>query len=136
VTRRLRRVVTSLSLAGGLVIAVAACGADAPPTEPTGEAADTVISIAAANLEFEGGGIMVPAEQGFTIRLDNRDDGIPHGLAIMGGPGLATEVVATDIATGPVTIDLEVPTGLVAGAYQLICPVHPVTMVTDLTVGP
>jgi hypothetical protein len=135
VTGRVRRLVASVSLVTGLAISVAACAADVPP-EPTGERAETVITIAAANIAFEGGGIMVPAEQGFTIRLDNRDDGIPHGLAIMGGPGLATEVVATDIATGPVTIDLDVPTGLVAGSYQLICPVHPVTMVTDLSVGP
>jgi hypothetical protein len=119
---------------GLLAFALAACGPQPTPA-PEGSS-DSVITIAAVDIAFEGGGIMVPAGQGFTLRLDNRDDGIPHGLAIMGGPGLATEVVSTDIAVGPVQIDLEVPTGLVAGAYQLICPVHPTTMVTELTVEP
>lgn len=117
-------------LAGGL----AACGAQATPAP--GGPGDPVITIAAVAIAFEGGDIVVPAEQAFTIRLDNRDDGIPHGLAIMGGPGLATEVVASTIVVGPVEIDLDVPTGLVAGAYQLICPVHPATMVTELSVRP
>jgi plastocyanin len=115
---------------------MAACAADVSPTEPAVEPGDTVIEIVAADIAFEGGGISVPAEQGFTIHLANRDAGFPHGVAIMGGPGMATEVVASTIVEGPAEVDLAVPTGLVAGAYQLICPVHPMTMVSDLTVGP
>jgi hypothetical protein len=116
-----------------LAMGLAACGTEATPAP--GGPGDSVITIAAVGIAFEGGDIRVPAELAFTIRLDNRDDGIPHGLAIMGGPGMATEVVAGTIAVGPVQTDLDVPTGLVAGAYQLICPVHPSTMVTGLTVG-
>ena len=64
--------------------------------------------------------------------LDNQDDGVPHDIALLGIDG-RTKLAATEIVIGPASTELDVP-GLVPGAYQLWCEVHPM-MVSRLAVG-
>lgn len=112
--------------------------APAPAPAPAGAVAGAtavVVPLAARDIAFDRQRLQISAGAAIRFELANRDADIPHGLAIMGGPGLATEVIAGTITVGPGRTDLEVPTGLVAGAYQLICPVHPATMVVELQVG-
>lgn len=143
-----------LGLVSALALLLSACGsadtasgdggaqaqaqAPAPAPAPAGAVAGAtavVVPLAARDIAFDRQRLQLPAGAAIRFELANRDADIPHGLAIMGGPGLATEVIAGTITVGPGRTDLEVPTGLVAGAYQLICPVHPATMIVDLHVG-
>lgn len=141
-----------LGLVSALALLLSACGsadtasgdggaqaqAPAPAPAPAGAVAGAtavVVPLAARDIAFDRQRLQLPAGAAIRFELANRDTDVPHGLAIMGGPGLATEVVAGAIIVGPGQTDLEVPTGLIAGGYQLICPVHPATMIVDLQVG-
>ncbi len=118
------------------VFVFAGCGQATPDGSSQAPAADVRIDLVAAGIAFDRAEVSVQADRAFRVVLDNRDEGVPHGMTVMGGPGLTTEVIASEIVTGPSEVGLQLPTGLVAGAYQIICPVHPVTMVADLVVTP
>lgn len=119
----------------GLLFAVAGCAETAPDGSPAAPLGEARIELVAAGIAFDRAEVSVEPDRAFRIVLDNRDVNIPHGIAVMGGPGFSTEVIAGEIVNGPAQVELALPTGLVAGAYRLICPVHPM-MVVDLTVAP
>ena len=110
----------------------------APEAAVTASALERPIttSLVAANITLDPVQVTMPGETPIRFELDNQDAGVPHGLAIMAGPAFDIEVIATEVEVGPVVTTLDVPTGLVAGAYRIICPVHPVTMTAALTVTP
>ena len=130
-----RRTILMAGLAA-LVLGLAGCAEAAPDGSPAAPLGEVRIELVAAGIAFDRAEVSVEPERAFRIVLDNRDVNIPHGVTVMGGPGFSTEVIVGEIVNGPAQVDLELPTGLVAGAYRLICPVHPITMVTDLTVAP
>lgn len=113
---------------------VAACGGGTGTTPPSsgGAAASTELTIVAEDIEFQPASISAPSGSDLHVTLDNRDDGVPHNLQLLGGPDLGTVIVETEIVTGPVTQETTIP-GLVPGAYRFMCVVHP-TMTVDLTV--
>lgn len=119
-----------------VVFGLVGCAEAAPDGSPAAPLGEVRIELVAAGIAFDRAEVSVEPDRAFRIVLDNRDDGVPHGLTVLGGPGLTTEVIAGEIVNGPAQVDLELPTGLVAGAYRIICPVHPSTMVSDLTVAP
>ena len=90
------------------------------------------IRLVARDIAFAPVQVGAPAGLPLHLVLDNQDDGVPHDIALMGANG-STKLGATEIVTGPATVELDVP-GLVPGVYQLLCEVHP-NMVTTLTVG-
>jgi len=118
---------------GGSLLVVAACGGS-PPSGPVGLPAGAAqeIRIVARDVVFAPPEVGVAAGVPLHLVLDNQDDGIPHGLALMGAGG-STKLGATELVIGPASVDIDVP-GLVPGVYQLLCEVHP-NMVTTLTVG-
>jgi plastocyanin len=94
---------------------------------PTG----TVVPVAAKDLAYNTSALAAPADEPFTIRFANNDDGLPHDVQIKDASGAT--VFAGDLVTGPATVDYQVP-ALKAGTYTFLCSIHP-TMTGTLTVG-
>jgi plastocyanin len=136
----------ALALAGLL----AACGSAEPapatggapseapvsgPGDPTPVIAETSgpgIVITAQAIEFGPQAVTVPAGAPFTLVLDNRDDGMPHNIAVKGMDG--TMIAKGEIVTGPARTELVVAP-LLAGSYAFTCEVHP-NMTGTITVTP
>jgi len=140
-------VVAILALAGGL----GACGGGSslsaapalptPTSVPTTPASSDVpsaaLEVTAESVAFAPTVLVGPAAAPFTITMNNRDAGIPHGIAIR--PGLPVNGVAPTapdlfvgkIVAGPAATRYAVP-ALPAGAYTFFCQVHP-NMLGSLT---
>ena len=118
--RHLRR-----ALAIPLAAALAACAL--VPGEP--------VTVVAQNIDFTPKAIQLPAGQGFHLTLDNRDDGIPHGLSLQTQTSGVepNELWTSQIQVGPTQAEYDLP-ALAAGPYLLICPVHP-NMQVEVNVG-
>ena len=100
-----------------------------PEPSPTGPAAGA-LTLAAENNEFSTDQLAVPADQPFTLTLENRDEGIPHNVSIYRD---GEAVFTGEIFNGVDTFDYEIP-ALEPGEYEFRCDVHPTTMVGTLTV--
>ena len=129
----MRRLVVLATIAAVTAI-VAGCGGASPTSPPSAGPATAAVEIrlVADDVVFVPDTVGAPAGVPLHIVLDNQDDGIPHDIALLGVDG-ATKLGATEIVPGPATAAMDVP-GLVPGAYQLLCEIHP-NMVTRLTVG-
>jgi plastocyanin len=91
--------------------------ASAAPSLP---AAD--VSIVAENIAYNTATLTIPAGRPFTLAFDNRDNGIPHDVAIRDGSGNA--LFTGELITGPKVIVYNVP-AIPAGTYTFVCTVHP-----------
>ena len=124
-----------LALAVSLLL-VGACGSPAATPAPgamtptTGDPA--ALTIVAEDIAFEPASLRVPAGTPLDITFENRDDGVPHDLRLLGDAQFSTTLVESEILTGPSTQRVPVP-GLLPGRYRFDCTVHP-NMVVDLTV--
>jgi hypothetical protein len=114
-----------LVLAVPLTAALAACAL--APAEP--------VTVVARNIDFTPKVVQVPAGLGFNLTLENRDDGIPHGLNLQTRTsGVEPDDLWTSqIQIGPTRTEYDLP-ALAAGPYLLICPVHP-NMQVELDAG-
>ena len=111
-------------------------GSEAPASADTGSAAPSggpgdVVTLTALQINWLEKELAAPADTGFTLHLDNQDNGVPHDVVIKDGTG--AELARSEVVTGVATTDLAVPP-LAAGAYQYVCSIHP-TMVGTLTAG-
>jgi cytochrome c oxidase subunit 2 len=94
------------------------------PTE-TCEPDGTDLAIVAKDIAFDPKCLAAPADEPFTITLDNQDDGIPHNISIAADPGWEEVLYAGATFNGVATQVEEVP-GLPAGTYLFRCDVHPI----------
>lgn len=126
------RHIAAVVLIGALA---AACGdaTPSPASPPTSLTDPVVIDVVAKDIVFAPDTFGVPAGADLIVRLDNRDVGIPHNVALMADAGFTTKLGESEIVTGPAFADLLVP-GLIPGRYQLVCIVHP-NMTAALDVG-
>lgn len=113
-----------------VALALAACGGD--DDEPTtaascSEVAAGEVEVVARDLEWEPTCLRGPADEPFTILVDNQDDGLNHNLHVTDAP----DEPSTQLEEGPVTQELEVE--LPAGEYRFVCDIHP-NMVGTLAV--
>ena len=67
-------------LAGGIALAVA------PEEEEEGEGERPVVVLAAFNIQYEPTSLVVPADEAFTLRFNNRDAGVQHNVDIFDNP--------------------------------------------------
>jgi plastocyanin len=92
------------------------------------------LTVTASGLRFDTSTINLVADQGTTIRLDNKDAGVQHNIAIYEDDSLQKLLFKGDLVTGPDSVDYRVP-GLPAGTYYFHCDVHP-TMNGKVVVAP
>ena len=111
------------------LVTVSCGGSDSE--EPTASADETTcavtgnrVSIASENLEFDKSCLAVPANQDFTITLDN-EEGLPHNVELL--TEASDSIYAGDIITGPKKIDYQVK-AMAPGTYKFRCTVHPTQM--------
>jgi plastocyanin len=102
-----------------------------PPPPPSGEAGVT-LEVSALNVAFEQVSLSAQGGTPFRIAFDNKDNGVPHNVAIHRDSATGEEVFKGEIFNGPDKRTYDVPP-LEAGAYAFICTVHP-TMTGTLTV--
>jgi plastocyanin/mono/diheme cytochrome c family protein len=105
----------------------------ATPT-PSGGMGETYELSAVNPVAFEQSALEVVAGVAFSILFNNKNEGVPHNVAIHEGDAgnVSTEIWKGEIFPGVGTRTYTVP-ALSAGTYAFICTVHP-NMVGTLTV--
>jgi len=111
----------------------AAPGASGAPPPSGGPAAGPPLQVSALNVAFEQTELTAPANAPFQIAFDNKDNGVPHNVAIHQGSPTGQEVFKGEIITGVAQKTYDVP-ALAAGSYAFVCSVHP-NMTGTLTVN-
>lgn len=120
----------------GLAAMLAACSGggstpgseSAAPSAPSGE----TVTITAKDLAFGQAEVPVPADEAFTIVLDNQESA-PHNVAVYSDESASTKISIGEIFSGPAQKSQAVP-ALAAGRYFFRCDVHP-DMKGTLTAG-
>jgi plastocyanin len=100
-----------------------------PPGSPPPPLEGDVVLVA-QDLKFDTAEVTAPAGAPFTIAFDNRDNGIPHDVAIRDDSGI---VFNGEDITGPGQVVEDVPP-LAAGTYTFFCTFH-ADMTGTLTAG-
>ena len=108
-----------------LAVLVAACGG--------GEERLRLEISAKTSISYSTDRLEAVAGQPFTLVFDNQDGTEPHNLEIYTDDIPRVHIAATDVKTGPITQELDVP-ALDAGEYYFQCSVHPPTMTGTLVV--
>jgi plastocyanin len=111
----------------GLTAVLAACSnagstpgsESAAPSAATGE----TVTITAKDLAFGQSAVTVPADEAFTVVLDNQE-AAPHNVAIYTDESASTKISIGEIFSGPAQKSQTVP-ALAAGSYFFRCDVHP-----------
>jgi plastocyanin len=106
-------------VAGGIALAVA------PEEEEGGEGELPVVALAAVDIAFDPTSVVVPADEAFVLRFDNRDAGVQHNVDIFDNQDFSgTALFEGELVTGVTEIDYAVdPLG--PGGYFFRCVVHP-----------
>ncbi len=126
---RHRPVSTALFCAvAGLALVGAACSSGTSSATlkqmATCTPSGTALRIVANNLHFDRDCLAAPANQPFTITLNNQENGIPHNISIYPDGQGGNALFKGDIVTGVQTTVYRVR-GLPAGTYYFQCDVHP-----------
>ena len=115
----MQRLILSLALAALAIISAACSSGSASPTPPASIPADA-ITVVAKDLAFQPTEVAAPADQPFTLVLDNQED-VPHNIAIKDSTGAV--VFKGEIINKGQEVN-SVP-ALTAGSYPFLCEVHP-----------
>ncbi len=94
----------------------------------------TVVNLTAENIAFDTDTITVPAGANVTVNFDNKDDGVPHNLAVYTDSSAAEKIFVGEIITGPATTNYTFTAPSEPGTYFFRCDVHPQQMTGDLIV--
>jgi hypothetical protein len=100
------------------------------PSAGCGEDGKIALDIVAKGIAWDTTCLVAPANEAFTINIDNQDAGIPHNLDLFTEAG-GTSIAATELQAGPVQQTLDVDP-LEAGEYYFQCDAHPTTMTGTL----
>lgn len=117
-----------LFFAGSQAGVIGGSGASPSPSgEPVAcaEGGTATITICAQLVAFETASITVPAGAPFTIHFVNKDEGIPHNVAIHEGTGTGPELYQGEIFNGVDERTYDVPALTAGKTYVYICTVHP-----------
>ena len=85
----------------------------------------TEINLTAEDIAFDTDTITVPAEANVTVHFMNKDDGVPHNLAIYDSDLRSESIFVGDIITGPDETDYTFTAPSDPGTYYFQCDVHP-----------
>ena len=106
-----------------LGVALIGCGGAPSETRPP-----EAVYLSASGIAFVQPNVEAPADAEFQLYFENREN-VPHNVNIVKADG--SSVAQGPVFSGPAGHVLEVP-ALAAGAYRLICDVHPETMRAQL----
>lgn len=131
--------------AGSLAAGCTQPGGDVTPTAtetenvttaPTAETdgPGVTFTIAADNLAFNTSTITAPAGTNVTITFENRDDGIPHNIAVYTNASAVEEIFVGETITGPAQATYTFTAPDEPGTYFFRCDVHPQQMTGDFIV--
>lgn len=83
------------------------------------------VAVMAEGYSFSTETITVPAGSEVTIEFDNRDDGVPHNVAVYTDSSASEAIFVGDIVTGPgqATYTFTAPES--PGNYFFRCDIHP-----------
>ena len=148
---------TTLMAVAVVALLGAACGGKSspsstpPPTQATGgspsasapcSGSSTSVSITAKNIAFVDtlsrqslNCLAVPANQAFTIDLDNQDSGTRHTVSIYTDSSGSQALFKGDPVTGP-AMHTYMVSALQAGTFFFRCDIHPTRMFGTFVVGP
>lgn len=112
---------TTPALLASTALLLAACGGDSGDSgaEPCNEVVDATVGVVAVDLAWKPTCLRGPADERFTIVIDNRDEAVNHNLHLTDAPAEP----ATELQPGPISQELEV--SLPAGEYEFVCDIHP-----------
>ncbi len=94
----------------------------------------TTVDLVAENIAFDTSTITVPAGAEVTVNFDNKDDGIPHNLAVYTDSSADEEIFVGDTVTGPATTTYTFTAPDDPGTYYFQCDVYPRQMNGDFIV--
>jgi plastocyanin len=115
----MQRLVLSLGLAALAIVSAACSSGSASPTPAASIPADAIV-VVAKDIAFQPTEVAAPADQAFTLVLDNQED-VPHNIAIKDSTGAI--VFKGEIITMGQEVNA-IP-ALAAGSYPFLCEVHP-----------
>jgi plastocyanin len=104
----------------------------ATTASPGGEAIS--IDLVAQNLAFNMTTITVPAGATVTVNFDNKDNSIPHNLAVYTNSSASDSIFVGEIITGPKTITYKFTAPSTPGTYFFRCDTHPTMMTGEFIV--
>ena len=110
---------TILAVAALAVVPLAGCGDEGSGGERAAVGGDGSVTIVADRLQFDVETVSAPVGS-VEFTLINRDEGVPHNLAIT-GDGVDE---STELEKGPVTQELTVEF-VGPGTYTFVCEIHP-----------
>jgi plastocyanin len=116
----MQRFILGLSLAALAIITAACSGGSASSPTPVPSIPADAIVVVAKDLAFQPTEVAAPADEAFTIVLDNQED-LPHNIQVKDSTG-------ADVFTGEIINKGQVSNAipaLAAGSYPFICQVHP-----------
>ncbi|MCC7554581.1 MAG: cupredoxin domain-containing protein [Methanoculleus marisnigri] len=87
--------------------------------------ARVTVAIAAENFGFSTETITVPAGAEVTIEFDNRDDGVPHNVAVYTDSSASDAIFVGEIVMGPTRATYTLTAPETPGNYFFRCDVHP-----------
>ena len=94
----------------------------APGTKTAGR---VTVAIAAENFGFSTETVTVPAGAEVRIEFDNRDDGVPHNVAVYTDATASEAIFVGEIVTGPTRVAYTFTAPETPGNYFFRCDVHP-----------
>ena len=94
----------------------------------------TALVIVADDNKFDKDCMAVPADEAFTIELDNQDLGIPHNVSLYDTANGNTTLYKGEVIYGPSKITYTVPPQA-EGTYEFICDPHAEFMRGTFIVG-
>lgn len=121
-----------------VIVVSAGCspgGGDSQAPSTGKAAAGQELRVVGQDLSFDVEELTASAGEPFKITFENKDQGLPHNLAVYrSGPPAKDLVVMTPVEPGIKTQQLALP-ALDAGSYFYQCDVHPTTMTGTLVVS-
>jgi plastocyanin len=92
---------------------------------PVLESRSVTVAVAAENVAFDTETITVGAGAEVTVNFENRDDGIPHNVAVYRDPSATEAIFVGEIVTGPARVTYAFTAPSEPGTYFFRCDVHP-----------
>ncbi|BBL66946.1 cupredoxin domain-containing protein [Methanoculleus chikugoensis] len=95
-------------------------------TPAVARAAERVtVAVMAEGFSFSTETITVPAGAEVTIEFDNRDDGVPHNVAVYTDSSASEAIFVGDIIAGPRRATYTFTAPETPGNYFFRCDIHP-----------